>query len=131
MKIVQSSWGIEEGLLMHQHLYNYTPSLLTSAIIRLRLFLRRPVTSSISTVSLSHQRLVVDELYHRSIILSGTHEAPLKLRCHADVAADHVIKELDGDVSRGIMDSVEQREDERSELHQKLLLPPHGLHDHL
>jgi hypothetical protein len=29
------------------------------------------------------------------------------------------------------MDSVEQREDERSELHQKLLLPPHGLHDHL
>jgi len=108
---------------------------LTSAIIRLGLFLiRRPVTSN-STVSLPRQRrlrlVVDDELYSWSIIIiSGrTHdEAPFKLRCHADVAADHVVKELGGDVSRGIMDTVEQGEDERSELHQKLLLTPHALH---
>ena len=63
--------------------------------------LRPAVTSSSSsTVSLPHQRLVVDELLRGSISGTGTHddEAPHKLRCDADVAADHVVEELGGDV---------------------------------
>ncbi|KAL6642162.1 hypothetical protein ACP70R_020343 [Stipagrostis hirtigluma subsp. patula] len=108
---------------------NCAPSLLTNVVRQLGLFLQPALTNS-STVILPHQRFVVDELNSRCTCGSGIDEALLKRRYHADVAADHVVKELASKLGRPVINVVEHRKDERSELQHKLLLTPHR-HNHI
>jgi hypothetical protein len=75
------------------------------------------IIRSSSTV-LPHQGLIVDRLDGRSN--SSTEE----LRYDAGVAADHVVKELEGELCRPTIGALELWKDERPELSNELLLPP-------